>query len=287
MAIFKITQVFFQADDVQPSGWTEQMNMQGTDPNPLSYITRIKALCDLRVKMSGRETSIPYFRIQNVANPNSAFLYIPSPNSANGNQIFRGFGTKASDIPTTTIKMRGINVDGTKRRFFDIHAPWDEVIDTGGQIIETPTWRTKYVAWRDFVNDPINGLGWLSGTNKKQSNIAGIVDDLNQVVTITLADPIFAGNDQLGRPWVGQTVKVRVSKVTGAKELKGSRPWLVKTTTTIESTKPIAHLPYTGGGKVAFTEPAFQAYNSVAWTRSGEHKVGRPLFARHGRFVRR
>ncbi len=91
-----------------------------------------------------------------------------------------------------------------------------------------------------------------------------------------------AGTPFIGIP-VGTIVPVRFSKLTTPGNLNGVRPCIVLGNNMCQTRKPIASLPWSGNGFLAYNGAAWQQVGAMTYQRVGERKVGRVFAPPRGR----
>lgn len=250
-------------------GWTENYFLDNPSSDFSVEIPIARQLLTKRAAMTGKQTTLPYFKISNESELRD--VYVEGSSAA---------GNTSKDSEDGNVAILCKKFDSTKKinTITYLRGAWDEVFTTGGLFdYANADFQAVWNSWASFLFS--NSFGFIARdpAQRQQSNVTALVANLDHTITVTTEDNIFFV------PPIGTKIKAFISGVRGAASVNGAGIWKVTGVNTIQSLNPIPILPYTGGGQVSFNSNMFYAMFTITNERVCERKVGRPLYLSRGR----
>lgn len=182
--------------------------------------------------------------------------------------------TSADEDIGVLITMR--NALARHRRNMFLRGVWDDVEGAGGFYLPTIAgWQSAFNSWA--VAMLAKGVGWWHSVKSAPFTVDGYtVNATTGYVTVTVLGDAF-GAGPYGK------IKVRLSGVNVKSQINGSWIGTPLSESQIMLEKPMALLPYTGGGLLYTYVPAFDRAETLDAQKITTRRAGAPLLQSPGR----
>jgi hypothetical protein len=282
MGFCKVRMDFVQ----QGLGTSEDWYLPTTDANFASQMLASQNLIVKRAALMGKQTFMSGATLSEIGNPRHAV--------AQQNVLFPLSGSLTKDSAPIDVafvlKKYNLNFTSTGQTF--MRGIWASIVGPGNTYTPTTAWNTPFNA---FLAQLIaGGWGWLGRSSTAQIKVAitgsgatpGVALNANGQPVITVTGTPFI----VSAP--SQFPSVRISGVKGAASVNGQQVGqFVNTPATAPGTpcnqfqfnKRVPMFPYTGGGKLTYNTPLFNAIASFGDGEIGERRAGVPLPRYRGR----
>lgn len=253
-------------------GWVETWFTPKTDSNLGAYYSRAVNLFQKRMLMCGAETVAQYIRL--------------SFNDVRGDSLLFGVAagtinptvSEPSDAVTTCLLLECADTTRTYHKKVFARGIWDKAVGEGGKFNDLPAFRTVLNSYIGQLR--ADSWGWLANTK-----------NTNLTLNINLVEQMTDGRVKItnvgGQVWdAGQwfkNIEVNVSNVLGSRTINGPVVLVPQSALISYTLKPIAILPYGGGGKISWGQKDIRLVDSVNVTRIGRRDTGRPILQPRGR----
>lgn len=189
---------------------------------------------------------------------------------------YNGASVPSSDEPDVACLVTFRNLIANKRRNMFLRGIWDDVDASGGFYLPSIAgWQTAFNAWASAML--ARGAGWWSYTKSAPFPVdTYVVNQTTGYVTITVLGDAFG-------PGPYDKIRVRLQGVNVKSAVNGQWVGTPVSESAIILEKPMALLPYTGGGSLFTYTRAFEAAASMDAQKIVIRRAGSPLLQSRGR----
>lgn len=189
---------------------------------------------------------------------------------------YNGPGMGTSDEPDAAVLVTMRNLVAAKRRNMFLRGIWDDVDNQGGFYLPSIAgWQSAFNSWSAAML--ARQAGWWSYTKSAPFDVdTYAVNPTTGYVTITVLGDAF-GDGPYGK------IRVRLAGVNVKSALNGSWVGTPVSNSQIILEKPIALLPYTGGGQLFTYTRALEVAASIDAQKIVTRRAGAPLLQSRGR----
>jgi hypothetical protein len=263
--------LFFGTDSF---GWSESFLWDGINEQNLNvHMQSLQIIAQKRAVLLGAQSFIKAERVSLETGPDG----LPRV----GDSIlqysrYNGGAVSGSDEPDAALLVTMRNLVAAKRRNMFLRGIWDDVDGNGGFYLPANAgWQTAFNSWQAAML--ARQAGWWSYTKSAGFDVdTYAVAPTTGYVTITVLGDAF-GDGPYGK------IRVRLSGVNVKSALNGQWVGTPVSNSQIILEKPMALLPYTGGGTLFTYTRALEVAASLDAQKIVTRRAGAPLLQSRGR----
>jgi hypothetical protein len=268
--VVKATLVF----ETNSFGWSESFLWDGVSEQNLNvHMQSLQIIAQKRAALLGSNSFIKAERVSLETGPDG----LPRVGDSILQYIrYNGAGAISTDEPDVAVLVTMRNLVAAKRRNMFLRGIWDDVDATGGFYLPSISgWQSAFNAWAAAML--ARQAGWWS-----YSKSAGFDVDTYAVAPTTGYVTLTVLGDAFGDGPYGK-IRVRLAGVNVKSALNGQWIGTPVSNSQIVLEKPMALLPYTGGGTLFTYTRALEVAASLDAQKIVIRRAGAPLLQSRGR----